>query len=153
MNEREIFERALDLKTPAQRQAFLGQACGSDDAVRARIEALLASAESASQFLNEPALKQLRQPATDHTSRTEVFSTGAEAGELEPDDEDDSRAGPDLSFLQPSSKPGSIGALGHYEIVRVLGQGAFGIVFEAFDEKLHRLVAIKAMNPQLAATS
>ena len=32
-------------------------------------------------------------------------------------------------------------------------QGAFGIVFKAFDEKLHRHVAIKVMNPQMAATS
>ena len=31
--------------------------------------------------------------------------------------------------------------------------GGFGIVFKAFDENLHRLVAIKVMNPQMAATS
>ena len=38
-------------------------------------------------------------------------------------------------------------------MLEILGQGAFGIVLKAFDEKLHRMVAIKVMAPQLAATS
>ncbi len=58
-----------------------------------------------------------------------------------------------FSFLDPSTKTDSIGSLGHYEILHVLGQGAFGIVFKAFDEKLHRVVAVKVMDPQLASTS
>src|SRR5262249_50923963 len=58
-----------------------------------------------------------------------------------------------LSFLQPSPKPGSLGRLAHYEVLEVLGRGAFGIVLKAFDEKLHRVVAIKVMAPQLASTS
>ena len=39
------------------------------------------------------------------------------------------------------------------EIERIIGRGAFGIVVKAFDEKLHRVVAIKVMNPELAMTS
>ena len=35
----------------------------------------------------------------------------------------------------------------------MLGQGGFGIVFRAFDEMLHRVVAVKVLSPQLAATS
>lgn len=57
-------------------------------------------------------------------------------------------------FLAPPTAPGSIGTLAHYTIVRSVGQGAFGTVFEAFDEKLHRRVAIKMLSiPELAATS
>jgi serine/threonine protein kinase len=58
-----------------------------------------------------------------------------------------------LSFLEPSTKPGSLGRLAHYEVLDVLGSGGFGTVVKAFDEKLHRFVAIKLMSPLLAATS
>ena len=56
-------------------------------------------------------------------------------------------------YLKPANRRGSIGRLGHYEVDSILGSGAFGIVARAFDEKLHRVVAIKLMSPGLAATS
>jgi serine/threonine protein kinase len=58
-----------------------------------------------------------------------------------------------LSFLEPSTKPGSLGRLAHYEVLEVLGRGGFGTVVKAFDEKLERFIAIKLMSPLLAATS
>jgi hypothetical protein len=56
-----------------------------------------------------------------------------------------------LSFLTPSQKPGHLGRLGHYEVQEVIGKGGFGIVLKAFDEKLHRVVAIKVLSPAYAA--
>ena len=38
-------------------------------------------------------------------------------------------------------------------MLEVLGQGGFGIVLRAFDERLERVVAIKVMTPEIAATS
>jgi serine/threonine protein kinase len=57
----------------------------------------------------------------------------------------------DYPFLAPPEGPEEIGRLGNYHIRRVLGTGAMGIVFEAQDMHLKRLVALKVMKPSLAA--
>lgn len=59
----------------------------------------------------------------------------------------------DLSFLRPSPKPGRIGRLGDFEVVRVIGKGGMGIVLHAFDPNLQRDVAIKILDPLLASNS
>ncbi|ABS25754.1 protein kinase [Anaeromyxobacter sp. Fw109-5] len=45
----------------------------------------------------------------------------------------------------PSLTPGT--HVGRYEIIRLLGRGGFGFVYEAHDTDLHRLVALKVLNP------
>ena len=57
-----------------------------------------------------------------------------------------------LAFLSPSQKPGSLGRLDEFEILGVLGKGGFGIVLKAFDETLHRVVAIKVLMPQMSVS-
>lgn len=56
-----------------------------------------------------------------------------------------------LAYLSPSEKPGSLGRIGHYEVQAIIGKGGFGSVLKAFDEKLHRIVAIKVLSPAYAA--
>jgi serine/threonine protein kinase len=55
--------------------------------------------------------------------------------------------------LQPAVRPDALGRIGHYHALQVLGKGGFGVVFRAFDDTLQRVVAVKMMAPQLAATS
>ncbi|HEY1066621.1 MAG TPA: serine/threonine-protein kinase, partial [Pirellulales bacterium] len=54
--------------------------------------------------------------------------------------------------LQPSSRPDSLGRLDQYEILNVIGEGGFGSVVKAFDERLHRVAAVKILSPHLAAS-
>ncbi len=149
MNERELFQAALDLD-PAQRRAYLDQACGNNAILRARIEALLESHASESHFLNVPALEQLLSSPYDEATLTvhALQADDARSDATIPDEQ----AG-DLEFLQPSNHPGSLGRIGHYEVLEVLGRGGFGIVFRAFDDTLQRVAAVKVLAPQLAATS
>ena len=51
--------------------------------------------------------------------------------------------------------PGDIILNGKYRVERLLGEGAFGYVYRAFDTRLHRTVAVKELspsNPKLSTT-
>lgn len=150
MNEQAIFEAALEIEDVGKRRNFIEKACAGDAALRARVEGLFRSHESAGSFLEIPAVGPAKAETSRPVDRTQDFTPRSDSGEANEKEEDRELA---LSYLQPSTKPGSLGVLGHYEVLQILGQGGFGIVLKAFDEKLHRLVAIKMMSPQLAATS
>src|SRR5262245_57885086 len=141
MNERAIFVEALDRDTPTERAAYLDEACAGDPALRERVETLLRSHEAAGDFPGKLAPQRL---AEDFAAREpDATRTGSP----------ESDGGESLDFLTPSDKPGSIGRLGHYEVQALVGRGGMGVVLKAFDENLHRVVAVKVMAPQLAASA
>ena len=159
-----IFFAALGKKTEAERADYVDQACGGDAALRLQVQRLLDAHPQAKDFLSHPAVDRGRfdsdAAADDLTSLAPP--SGQERGPrdrrlraelnetLNHDRGEDAESA--LCFLLPSDKPGSLGRLAHYQVLELLGNGGFGTVVKAFDEKLHRFVAIKLMSPLLAVT-
>ncbi len=54
-------------------------------------------------------------------------------------------------LLTPPLEPGELGRLGPYRVLKVLGAGGMGVVFLAEDPTLRRPVALKTLQPALAA--
>jgi serine/threonine protein kinase/Leucine-rich repeat (LRR) protein len=161
-----IFFEALEKKTAKELAEYLNETCGADSALRLKVERLLDSHPLAMDFLAEPAVDREKfdsdAPSHDLTSLAPASgqderSSNDRRARAELNETLSQERGEDvesaLSFLQPSEKPGALGRLAHYEVLEVLGNGGFGTVVKAFDEKLHRFVAIKLMSPFLAATA
>lgn len=143
MSELELFAACLQIPDGLLRSKYLELACGADATLRQRIETLLHNHQEAGSFLNNPAQLPEAWPA-------ELGSGQPPENQAAAADEDENCV---LRFLEPTTKPGALGQLGHYDVLEVIGHGGFGTVVRAFDEKLHRMVAIKIMAPKLALTS
>ncbi|HEV3339534.1 MAG TPA: protein kinase, partial [Pirellulales bacterium] len=158
-----ILQTVVEAASPALQARILERECASDPELRRRVESLLRAHREMPTILGVPPATgdEVATSSSAHTIAVDP-ATGAEktlVSTSRPDrvtgldgaKEDDEPI--TLEFLEASSKPGSLGRLGHHEVLDVLGKGGFGIVVRAFDETLHRVVAIKALAPALAATS
>ncbi len=167
MSEVSIFTEALAKRTPADQAAYLDDVCAGDADLRRRIEVLLRSHDRGGGFLEVPIAIQLGlggeqpanrpgaasvspplEPTVAHQSPRDPFPETA----VDPQSGNSDEA-PALDFLDPPQGPGSLGWLGHYQVKEVVGSGGMGVVLRAFDTKLHRVVAIKVMAPELAASA
>jgi hypothetical protein len=136
---------ALETGTGQQRVEYLDAACAGDQLLRARVEALLKAHDDPTSFMGTPVAAtldetQAAQPGSgpDAAADSESISLEETLAKLKP-------------YLQPSQRAGALGRLAHYDVLEILGRGAFGVVLRAFDDKLHRVVAIKTLAPELSA--
>jgi eukaryotic-like serine/threonine-protein kinase len=117
-----LFNQAVGLP-PGERTAFLDAACPDDPGLRAEAAALLAhdggTATENEGFLTSPMVRADGQP-------------------------------PPLPGQPPRpEKPAAAAFLGRYRLVRRLGEGGMGTVYEAEQEKPRRPVALKVIRPGL----
>ena len=126
ISAKSLFLQAMELPTAAERAAFLDRACNGQAALKARVEGLIRTAEEADSLLDNPAT-QIGSAVSDRSSVS-------------------------LDFLKPSNTPNSLGCLGGYAVLDVIGRGGMGIVLRAMDSKLNRIVAIKVLVPEFAGS-
>ncbi len=117
-----IFAAALQWETPAQRAAYLEEACAGQPALRARVEALLQASDAAQTFLERPVGGP--QPAPGETAATVKVG---------------------FSELLPATEgPGA--KIGRYKLLQQIGEGGCGTVFMAEQEEpVRRRVALKVI--------
>src|SRR4051812_40430393 len=118
-NARNIFLAALD-RPPAERAAYLGEACADNAALRQRVEALLRAHDAPGAFMSEAG-----PPALGDTAD---FTTAAPA-----------------AGARPACEPGVVVA-GRYALQERIGEGGMGEVWVARQtEPVRRVVAVKVI--------
>jgi len=120
VNERDLFNAALQIEDPAARAASLDKACGDDIELRQRVEALLEAFGQAGSFMQQPAV------------------AAAATSDVSP-------PGPSLNNVR-AERPGTV--IGPYKLLQQIGEGGMGTVFMAEQtQPVQRKVALKIIKP------
>ncbi len=118
-----IFAAALQWDNPAQRAAYLDEACAGNPDLRRRVEELLKASGEAQTFLERPVGQPRRPGPTTAAAPTIRF---------------------DVLGASPVEGPGA--RIGRYKLLQQIGEGGCGTVFMAEQEEpVRRRVALKVI--------
>jgi hypothetical protein len=145
---KELFFAVVELSA-ADRATYLDTACAGDAELREQVAALLQSHENSGELLPRSPAEMLQNVGATEAEGTAAFPRPGDQSITM--NEQQAGESNELRFLTPTTKPGQLGQLGPYEVQTILGKGGFGVVLRGFDERLHRVVAIKVLAPAYAA--
>lgn len=126
---KEVFAQACALPAE-QRAAYLARACAGDDGLRSEVEALLAHDEGT--FPIEPPINAAAALGIAADAAARASDSAAASAAL-------------------GSIAGIPRQIGHYRIIRQIGQGGMGAVFEAEQENPKRTIALKIIRPDVTS--
>src|SRR5215472_9562236 len=130
----QLFHSAVTMEKD-RRAEFLIEACGADESLRREVESLLAYRSEAEGFIETPAMEWVaRRLAHDEVPRMPATETVTSEPERVPN----------MALWLPAN-------IGRYRILRLLGEGGMGVVYEAEQEQPRRTVAVKVIKPGLAS--
>jgi eukaryotic-like serine/threonine-protein kinase len=121
-----LYHGALD-RDPTERSEWLRQACGADVELLAEVESLLACDASLSNPAARPELSELWNRMA---NRAGIASE---------------------TPLTPATKVTLPSFIGPYRILRLVGEGGMGVVYEAEQKQPRRIVALKVIKPGLGS--
>jgi eukaryotic-like serine/threonine-protein kinase len=137
MNERDLFVAALEKDGPAERAAYLAEACGQDADLRRRVERLLQLHDDAGSFLLKSAANPPGTVDIQPASRTNGADDPVAPA---PDGTPPARVGRALAAEPLGTR------IGPYKLLQQLGEGGMGAVWIAEQrEPVRRLVALKVI--------
>ena len=123
----DLYHQALR-RRPDERERFLSEACVGDDALRSEVLSLISYDDRAENFLKRPPMEVAATKLAQDLPTVEV-------------------SGPAATSFSSELIPG--GMLRHFRILRKIGQGGMGEIYQAEDTKLGREVAIKLLPEDL----
>lgn len=142
--EPDRLRQMLDGRLPADEQSALSSHLDTCVNCQQTLEGL------ASGGLQLPDAAQLAQAPAESALRKAMDALRGDPSKAVTEAGPDTTSDNDLAFLSPCDTSGTLGRLGIYEVREVLGRGGMGIVFQAFDPALQRVVAVKVLAPHLA---